>query len=41
MYYKKTEMKQEIVLDILPEYTNFRHLFKKEANKDALLPHQP
>jgi hypothetical protein len=41
MYCKKTEMKQETTLDIPLEYTDFKHLFKKEANKDALLPHQP
>ena len=41
MYCKKTEMKQESTLDIPPEYTDFRHLFEKEADKDALLPHQP
>ena len=41
MYYKKTEIKQGLALDILPEYSDFKHLFKKEANEDALLLHQP
>jgi hypothetical protein len=37
MYYKKTEVKQGPALDILPKYLDFKHLFKKEADKDALL----
>jgi hypothetical protein len=39
LYYKKTEGKLE--LDIPPEYTDFKHLFKKEADEDALPPYQP
>jgi hypothetical protein len=39
LYYKKTEGKLE--LDIPPKYTDFKHLFKKEANEDALLLYQP
>jgi hypothetical protein len=41
MYCKKTETKQVLTLDIPPEYSDFRHLFKKEADEDALPPHQP
>ena len=41
IYYKKTETKQGPTLDILPEYSDFKHLFKKEANEDVLLLHQP
>jgi hypothetical protein len=39
LYYKKTEGKPN--LDIPPEYTDFKHLFKPEADEDALPPHQP
>jgi hypothetical protein len=39
MYCKKTEVKQGLVLDIPPEYSDFKHLFEKEADEDALLPH--
>jgi hypothetical protein len=39
LYCKKTEGKPE--LDIPPEYTDFKHLFEKEADEDALLPYQP
>jgi hypothetical protein len=39
LYYKKTEGKLD--LDIPPEYTDFKHLFKKEADKDALPLYQP
>ena len=39
LYCKKTEIKQGLALDILPEYSDFRHLFKKEADEDTLLPH--
>jgi hypothetical protein len=39
LYYKKTEGKPD--LDIPPKYTDFKHLFKKEADEDALPPHQP
>jgi hypothetical protein len=35
------EVKQGPALDILPEYSDFKHLFEKEADEDALLPHQP
>jgi hypothetical protein len=41
MYCKKTETKQVLTLDIPPEYSDFRHLFEKEADEDALPPHQP
>jgi len=41
LYYKKTEVKQGPALDIPPEYLDFKHLFKKEADEDALLLHQP
>jgi hypothetical protein len=34
LYCKKTEGKPD--LDIPPKYTDFRHLFKKEADEDAL-----
>jgi hypothetical protein len=37
LYCKKTEGKPD--LDIPPEYTDFKHLFEKEADEDALLPH--
>jgi hypothetical protein len=37
LYCKKTEGKPE--LDIPPEYTDFEHLFEKEADEDALPPH--
>ena len=40
MYYKKIEIKQVLALDIPPEYSDFKYLFKKEADKDALPPHQ-
>jgi hypothetical protein len=39
LYCKKTEGKPD--LDIPPEYTDFKHLFKKEADEDALPLHQP
>jgi hypothetical protein len=39
LYYKKTEVKEGLALDIPPKYSDFRHLFKKEANKDALPPY--
>jgi hypothetical protein len=39
LYYKKTEGKLD--LDIPPKYTDFKHLFEKEADKDALLLYQP
>jgi hypothetical protein len=41
MYCKKTETKQGPALDIPPEYSDFKHLFEKEADEDALPPHQP
>ena len=41
IYYKKIETKQGLALDILPKYLDFKHLSKKEADEDALLPHQP
>ena len=41
MYCKKTETKPGPALDIPPEYSDFKHLFKKEADEDALPPHQP
>ncbi|GAB7336241.1 hypothetical protein MBLNU13_g09002t2 [Cladosporium sp. NU13] len=41
MYCKKTETKQGPTLDIPPEYSDFKHLFEKEADEDALPPHQP
>jgi len=41
MYCKKTEGKEGPALDIPPEYTDFKHLFEKEADEDALPPHQP
>ena len=41
LYCKKTEVKQGPALDIPPEYSDFRHLFEKEADEDALPPHQP
>jgi hypothetical protein len=41
MYCKKTETKQGLALDIPPEYSDFKYLFEKEADKDALLLHQP
>ena len=37
IYYKKTEVKQGLALDILSKYSDFKYLFEKEANKDALL----
>ncbi|TLD05659.1 reverse transcriptase domain protein [Venturia nashicola] len=39
LYCKKTEGKP--VLDIPPEYSDFKHLFEKEADEDALPEHQP
>jgi hypothetical protein len=39
LYYKKTEGKPD--LDIPPEYTDFKYLFEKEADKDALPLYQP
>jgi hypothetical protein len=39
LYCKKTEGKPD--LDIPPEYSDFKHLFEKEADEDALPPHQP
>ena len=41
MYCKKTETKPVLALDIPPEYSDFKHLFEKEADEDALPPHQP
>jgi hypothetical protein len=41
LYCKKTEVKQGPALDIPPEYSDFKHLFEKEADEDALPPHQP
>ena len=41
LYCKKTEVKQGPTLDIPPEYSDFKHLFEKEADEDALPPHQP
>jgi hypothetical protein len=41
LYYKKTEVKEGLALDIPPKYSDFRHLFEKEADKDALPLHQP
>ena len=41
IYCKKTETKQGPALDIPPEYSDFKHLFEKEADEDALPPHQP
>jgi hypothetical protein len=37
LYCKKTEGKLD--LDIPPEYTDFKYLFEKEADEDALPPH--
>jgi hypothetical protein len=34
LYYKKTEGKTDLIIP--PEYTDFKHLFEKEADKDAL-----
>ena len=39
LYCKKTEVKQGPTLDIPPEYSDFKHLFEKEADEDALPPH--
>lgn len=41
LYCKMTERKPGPVLDIPPEYSDFKHLFEKEADEDALPPHQP
>jgi hypothetical protein len=41
MYCKKIEVKQGPALDIPLEYSDFKHLFEKEADEDALPPHQP
>ena len=37
IYYKKTEGKEGLALDIPPECTDFKYLFEKEADKDTLL----
>jgi hypothetical protein len=39
LYYKKTEGKPD--LDIPPKYTDFKYLFKREADEDALPLYQP
>lgn len=39
MYCKKTEGKP--TLDIPPEYADFKRLFEKESDEEALPPHQP
>jgi hypothetical protein len=39
LYCKKTEGKTDLVIP--PKYTDFKHLFEKEADKDALPLHQP
>ena len=39
LYYKETEVKQGLTLNIPPKYSDFKHLFEKEADEDALPLH--